>query len=81
MNSNLQKAQKAKNDEFYTQINDIEKEIKNYKKHFKDKVIYCNCDDPEHSNFFKYFSNNFEFLGLKKLITTHYEKMEKNLTN
>lgn len=73
-NSNLHNAKKAKNDEFYTQLGDIEKEVKNYKKHFKDKVVYCNCDDPEWSNFFKYFTNAFDFLGLKKVITTHYEK-------
>lgn len=73
-NSNLRKAKKAKNDEFYTSLNEIEKEIKNYKKHFKDKVVYCNCDDPEWSNFFKYFNNNFDFLDLKKVITTHYEE-------
>lgn len=72
--TNLQQAKKQKNDEFYTQLSDIEKEVKNYKKYFKDKVVYCNCDDPEWSNFFKYFTNAFEFLGLKKVITTHYEK-------
>ncbi len=72
--SNLNAAKKAKNDEFYTQLVDIEKEVNNYKKHFKNKVVYCNCDDPEWSNFFKYFNNNFDFLGLKKVITTHYEK-------
>jgi hypothetical protein len=73
-NSNLHKAREVKNDEFYTQLVDIEKEVKHYKKYFKDKVVYCNCDDPEWSNFFKYFTNAFDFLGLKKLITTHYEK-------
>lgn len=72
--SNLRAAKKAKNDEFYTQLVDIEKEVNNYKKHFKDKVVFCNCDNPEWSNFFKYFNNNFDFLGLKKVITTHYEK-------
>lgn len=72
--SNLRAAKKAKNDEFYTQLVDIEKEVKNYKKHFKDKVVYCNCDDPEWSSFFKYFTNAFDFLGLKKVITTHYEE-------
>jgi len=73
-NSNLHKARAVKNDEFYTQLSDIEKEVKNYKKYFKDKIVYCNCDDPEWSNFFKYFTNAFDFLGLKKVITTHYEK-------
>lgn len=70
---NLQAAKKNKNDEFYTQLSDIEKELCHYTDHFKDKVIYCNCDDPSKSNFFKYFKLNFEFLGLKKLISTHYE--------
>lgn len=72
-NANLRKANKAKNDEFYTQLSDIEKELWHYKDHFKDKTIFCNCDDPEESNFFKYFALNFEYLGLKKLIATHYE--------
>ena len=72
-NTILHKAKKSKNDEFYTQLSDIEKELKHYKKHFKDKVVYCNCDDPRISNFFHYFSYNFEKLGLKKLITTCYK--------
>lgn len=72
-NSNLHKAKQAKNDEFYTQLNDIENELKNYKSHFKDKVIFCNCDDPDWSNFWLYFSINFNSLGLKKLISTHFE--------
>lgn len=76
LNSNLSKANKAKNDEFYTQLSDIEKEMKYYKLHLKWKIIFCNCDDPEESHFWKYFSENFEFLGLKKLIATHFE-MEK----
>lgn len=73
-NANLHKAKDAKNDEFYTQLSDIEKELKHYKKHFKDKVVFCNCDDPEHSNFWQYFSLNFDELKLKKLIATHFEK-------
>lgn len=73
MNKNLTKAKKEKNDEFYTQLTDIEKELKHYKHHFKNKVVYCNCDDPRVSNFFHYFSHNFEELGLKKLITTCYK--------
>ena len=73
-NSNLHKAKKAKNDEFYTQLSDIENELRHYRDHFRDKVVYCNCDDARESNFFKYFSMNFEFLGLKKLITTGYKK-------
>ena len=72
-NENLKKAKKEKNDEFYTQLTDIEKELRHYKKHFKDKIVFCNCDDPEYSNFWRYFSLNFEELGLKKLIATHYE--------
>lgn len=73
-NKNLNKAKKSKNDEFYTQLSDIEKELKHYKQHFKDKVIYLNCDEPEESNFQKYFKLNFELLGLKKLISTHFDK-------
>ena len=71
-NKNLRKASKVKNDEFYTKLTDIEKELRYYKKHFKDKIVFCNCDDPKESNFFKYFALNFKYLGLKKLITTHY---------
>ncbi len=72
-NSNLHKANKAKKDEFYTQLIDIEKELKHYKEQFKGKVVYCNCDDPFESNFFKYFASNFKALGLKKLIATSYK--------
>ena len=71
-NSNLHSAKNAKNDEFYTQLVDIENELKHYKQHFKDKVVYCNCDDPYESAFFKYFALNFNRLGIKKLITTCY---------
>lgn len=71
-NSNLHKAKDLKNDEFYTQLWDIENELKHYKEHFKWKVVYCNCDDPYESNFFKYFAMNFNFLWLKKLICTSY---------
>lgn len=74
LNSNLHKANRAKKDEFYTQLVDIEKELKHYKEQFHDKVVYCNCDDPFESNFFKYFAANFNALGLKKLITTSYTK-------
>lgn len=76
-NSNLSKANKAKNDEFYTQLPDIENELKHYKHHFKDKIVFCNCDDPEYSNFFKYFVLNFKHLWLKKLITTHYHEQKQ----
>ena len=72
-NVNLTNAKRAKNDEFYTQLTDIEKEMRHYKDFFKGKVVYCNCDDAKESNFFKYFSLNFEHLGLKKLITTGYK--------
>ncbi|MCK5537801.1 MAG: adenine-specific methyltransferase EcoRI family protein [Bacteroidales bacterium] len=78
-NKNLHKAKTNKKDEFYTQLSDIERELKHYKKHFKDKVVYCNCDDPRVSNFFHYFSYNFEKLGLKKLITTCYKNKEIDL--
>ena len=78
-NKNLQKANKGKNDEFYTQLSDIEKEIGHYKDHFKGKVVYCNCDDPRVSNFFHYFSYNFENLGLKKLISTCYKNQDMDL--
>src|SRR5699024_9595895 len=79
LNKNLQKAQRDKNDEFYTRLEDIENELRHYKHHFKDKVVYCNCDDPRVSNFFHYFSYNFEHLGLKKLITTCYQSQERDL--
>ncbi|WP_084218464.1 adenine-specific methyltransferase EcoRI family protein [Sulfurospirillum arsenophilum] len=78
-NANLTSAKSAKKDEFYTQLSDIERELKHYKDHFKDKVVYCNCDDPRISNFFHYFSYNFEKLGLKKLITTCYKNQERDL--
>ena len=70
--SDLQAAKVAKQDEFYTQLVDIEKELKYYKPHFRGKVVLCNCDDPYESNFFKYFALNFNALGLKKLIATCY---------
>ena len=72
-NKNLNTAAKAKKDEFYTQLSDIERELKHYNEHFKNKVVLCNCDDPYESQFFKYFAMNFNFLGLKKLITTCYK--------
>ena len=73
LNKNLHKANKEKKDEFYTQLVDIEKEMMHYKEQFRGKVVFCNCDDPKESNFVKYFSRNFEHLGLKKLIATHYK--------
>lgn len=71
-NSQLSAAKKAKNDEFYTRMTDIEHELVQYRKHFKGKVVLCNCDDPFESNFFKYFALNFNRLGLKRLIATCY---------
>ena len=71
-NRQVTKARRAKNDEFYTQLTDIEKELRHYRKHFKDTTVLCNCDDPFESNFFKYFVLNFNRLGLKKLIATCY---------
>lgn len=79
LNNNLHKAKNQKKDEFYTQLSDIEKELKHYKKYFKDKVVYCNCDDPSISNFFVYLSLNFEKFGLKKLITTCYKNQNPDL--
>ena len=71
-NKNLNAAKEAKKDEFYTQLADIENELKHYRQHFRGKTILCNCDDPYESNFFKYFANNFNAFGLKKLIATCY---------
>ena len=75
-NTNLHKAKDAKNDEFYTQLTDVSKELMHYKQHFKDKIVFCKCDDPTWSAFWKYFHLNFAELGLKKLISTHYDKNE-----
>lgn len=72
-NKNLNAAKSAKKDEFYTQLEDISKELKYYKDYFRNKVVFCNCDDPYESNFFKYFALNFNALGLKKLIATCYD--------
>jgi hypothetical protein len=77
--SYLKSAKKSKNDEFYTQLSDIEKELRHYKTFLNDKVVYCNCDDPRISNFFHYFSYNFEKLGIKKLITTCYKNQNMDL--
>lgn len=73
LNTNLRRASEAKNDEFYTQLSDIEKELRHYKSQFHGKIVYCNCDDPFESNFFKYFASNFRELGLKRLIATSYK--------
>ena len=77
----LRKAKNNKKDEFYTQLSDIESELQHYKNHFKDKVVFCNCDDPMSSNFFNYFASNFKELGIKKLISACYRKQERNLFN
>lgn len=79
LNTNLHKAKSNKKDEFYTQLRDIEQEAKHYTQHFANKVVYCNCDDPRMSNFFHYFSYNFENLRLKKLITTCYKNQNCDL--
>ena len=78
-NKNLNKAKEAKKDEFYTQLEDINNELRHYREHFRGKTVLCNCDDPRVSNFFKYFDYNFEFLGLKKLIATCYKNQDWNL--
>ena len=78
-NKNLNKAKEAKKDEFYTQLDDINNELKHYREHFRGKTVLCNCDDPRVSNFFTYFAYNFEFLGLKKLITTCYKNQNMDL--
>lgn len=75
-NKNLHAARKAKKDEFYTRIEDINEEMNHYEDKFRGKVVFCNCDDPKWSNFWRYFHLNFEYLGLKKLIATHYEPDE-----
>ncbi len=78
-NSGLNTAKRNKKDEFYTQITDIERELHHYRKQFKGKVVYCNCDDPYVSAFFGYFTKNFEFLGLKKLVTSCYKSQRMDL--
>jgi len=78
-NKLLQKAKKSKSDEFYTQLCDIQSELQFYKTHFKNKVVFCNCDDPRMSNFFQYFSGNFEELGIKKILTSCYREQTGDL--
>ena len=75
-NAKLNKARNAKNDEFYTKLEDVSKELKHYREHFKDKIVFCNCDDPKWSAFWRYFHLNFSALGLTKLISTHYDKKD-----
>lgn len=79
LNRNLHQAKRKKNDEFYTQLSDIEKELQHYTKHFHDKVVYCNCDDPRVSNFYHYFSHHFTRLRIKRLITTCFKNQEQDL--
>jgi len=79
LNRSLHAAKATKQDEFYTQLSDIEKELRHYTKHFKNKTVLCNCDDPKVSNFFHYFSHNFEKLKLKNLITTCYKNCDADL--
>ena len=78
-NKNLETAKRQKKDEFYTQLADIERELRHYEHHFEGKTVLCNCDDPRISNFFHYFSYKFEDLGLKRLITTCYKNQERDL--
>ena len=78
-NKNLNAAKEAKKDEFYTQLEDINNELRHYREHFREKTVLCNCDDPRVSNFFTYFAYNFEFLGLKRLITTCYKNQDMDL--
>lgn len=78
-NNNLNAAKAAKKDEFYTQLEDINNELRHYREHFRGKTVLCNCDDPRISNFFTYFAYNFEFLGLKRLITTCYKNQDADL--
>jgi len=78
-NKLLQKAKKSKSDEFYTQLSDIERELQYYKEHFKNKIVYCNCDDPVISNFYRYFVQNFNELGLRKIIASCYKEQELSL--
>ncbi len=78
-NKNLNAAKEAKKDEFYTQLEDINNELRHYREHFRGKTVLCNCDDPRVSNFFTYFAYNFEFLGLKRLITTCYKSQDMDL--
>ena len=78
-NRQFHRAKKKKNDEFYTHFTDIERELSHYKEHFKGKTVLCNCDDPRVSNFFKYFALNFEYFGLKRIITTCYKNNSPDL--
>lgn len=76
-NFHLNNAARVRNDEFYTRIEDIEKELQHYKNHLENKIVYCNCDNPQTSEFYKYFHDNFYSLKLKKIITTHFDASEQ----
>lgn len=78
-NTSLHQAKRQRYDEFYTQRSDIDRELGNYREHFRGKTVLCNCDDPRESNFFKYFASNFRFLGLKRLIATCYKSQNIEL--
>lgn len=77
---NLRRAMVTKNDEFYTQLHEIENELKFYTQYFKDKIVYCNCDSPKYSKFWKYFYDNFHSLGLKKLVSTYLDSEQSYKT-
>ena len=79
LNTGLIAAKRNKKDEFYTQLSDIENELRHYREHFRNKTVYCNCDDPKASNFFRFFQLKFREFGLKKLITTCYRNNNPNL--
>ena len=79
-NKSLNDAKRAKIDEFYTRREDIERELPHYEKYFRGKTVYCNCDDPEESEFWKFFVRNFWAYGLKKLMSTHYDPNDKNFS-
>ena len=79
LNQYFHRASHQQNDDFYTQLSDIENELRHYRHHFRDKVVYCNCDDPKISNFYHFFSHNFKFLGLNRLIATCYKSRQYDL--
>ena len=79
VNSNLHSAKRGKNDEFYTQLSDIENEMRHYWPHFRDKVVYCNCDDPGNSNFHGYFHDNFRSLGIREIVSSCYRGRKPSL--
>lgn len=78
-NSLLQKAKKSKSDEFYTQLCDIERELQYYTNCFRDKIVYCNCDNPRYSNFYRFFRENYKRLGLRKLIASCYAEQSEDI--